>query len=519
MQVSYPIQCSSESYDALAKLLAAMEQLFSLRFEHRGETKQSSIVLFCDSSAGLRSKEIRFSAPPQTPDEPDEVRLTEVQFSSHSTVPFPFRGRSLSIHLPKRFSSISLTPNDRSLASTPAGPIWACDEAGESFHSSLPLPSLAGTGKRTLLDVFCGSRFLELLPLIVWLRQRSSNYAQFRPPPLRACFIFDDPNLHWETYGFVNYRQLARDAEKENYHISFATIPLDTWFSYQPAVQCFKQNANRLSLAFHGNNHLKQELARGYTKTQRIFLLNQALKRIARLENRTGLNVDRVMIPPHGACSEEMLSDLPNCGFKAACISHGSLKAYNRNKEWVQTLGYFPSEIISDCTVFPRWAFSANPINTILLAAFLHQPMIFRGHHNDLKDGIEILREHARVINSLGSVQWDPLAKIGGSAYESYLDGTTLRLKLWSSSVIIDPPQGITHLQVETPFSAPVRFRQKKDTVEFVLNGASVPISPGDRSLLCLDLQSPENLVVTPTLPSPWPLLRRLLAETRDRLA
>jgi hypothetical protein len=159
-------------------------------------------------------------------------------------------------------------------------------------------------------------------------------------------------------------------------------------------------------LLVHGNNNNKKELARSYTEPERIFLLKQAIGRIERLERRSGLAVSRVMVPPHGACTEEMLAELPVCGFEAACISHGSLRAHNKSRAWTKSLGFRPFELIRGCPVLPRWGVSGDLKNTILLAAFLKQAIILRGHHQDLKDGPELLDELARFVNGLGPVAW-----------------------------------------------------------------------------------------------------------------
>src|ERR1019366_8149913 len=111
----------------------------------------------------------------------------------------------------------------------------------------------------------------------------------------------------------------------------------------------------------------------------------QAIHRIERLERAAGCEISRVMAAPHGACSDAMLQEMPGCGFESAAISHGSLRAHNKGKPWARSLGYLPSEIIQGCPVLPRWGMTGNTYNTILLAAYLGQPMILRGHHADLR--------------------------------------------------------------------------------------------------------------------------------------
>jgi hypothetical protein len=65
--------------------------------------------------------------------------------------------------------------------------------------------------------------------------------------------MLDDPNLHWRTYGYVDYAQIAAHAKIHNYHMSFAMIPLDTWYVHKPTALLFQQNRNQISLLFHGS--------------------------------------------------------------------------------------------------------------------------------------------------------------------------------------------------------------------------------------------------------------------------
>ena len=176
--------------------------------------------------------------------------------------------------------------NEVVLASNERGPVWVAAEQNgvRHFRSGFALPEVSEGG--SFKDIFNGECFLELLPLVHWLRQLSSS-AAYQNPPLRACFMFDDPNLHWPRYGFVDFRQIATHAEKENYHVSFATLPLDTWFTHKAAAEVFARNANRLSLLVHGNNHTYCELAQDYSPAERVALLHQAIHRIAGFESRT----------------------------------------------------------------------------------------------------------------------------------------------------------------------------------------------------------------------------------------
>jgi len=285
----------------------------------------------------------------------------------------------------------------------------------------------------------------------------------------------------------------------------------------------FRNNASRLSLLVHGNDHTKAELARNYTPPARASLLRQAVHRIERLERAAGLRVSRVMVPPHGACSEAMLEELPGCGFEAACISHGSLRAHNKGKTWTRKVGYAVSELIAGCPVLPRWGLAGNARNTILLAAFLNQPIILRGHHRDLRDGTEVLDELARFINSLGTVTWSNLTELSRLNYLRRLDGNTLRLKLLGRTMKVQLPEGATRLVIE---KAADQVREgwqitgADGAVWKVKAGDSVPLPETLSGAIAIQTISESETSVQNKRgrTSGRAILRRLLTEARDRL-
>ncbi len=263
-----------------------------------------------------------------------------VKFADDRDVPIPFRGREVMTTVAGDWPFLSVGKKQKVLAAVQQKAIWTVREGDvvKRFRSSLPLPQMSED--TNFKDVFNGERWLDMLPLLYLLREVGGADG-YLSPPLRAAYIIDDPNLHWPRYGFIDYREIAAHAERENYHVSFAMIPFDTWFTHGRTADLFRRNARLLSLVVHGNNHGKEELVRNASPSARKALLQQAVWRIERLERKTNLRVCRVMVPPHGACSVEMLSELPRWGFEGACISAGSLRAYNRDSSWTKTWGFF----------------------------------------------------------------------------------------------------------------------------------------------------------------------------------
>ena len=454
--------------------------------------------------------------------EPGKLTRIKVQFADHADVPFPFRGRSLSVKVAATPGVLVLRERDRVLAETEQGPVWSVSRANGATHfrSAAALPVIPSSG--SLCDVLNGERFLEILPVLHFLRCVSGDYS-YESPALRAQFMFDDPNLHWPRYGCVGYRETATRAERENYHVSFATIPLDAWYVHGRTAEIFRNHPTRLSLCVHGNDHTKRELAQHQSQSARVSLLRQALRRIEGLERKAGVPVSRVMVPPHGACLHEMLEELPRIGFEAACISHGSLRAHNKTRPWTRSLGYLPAEMIGDCPVLPRWALANSTENTVLLAAFLRQPIILRGHHQDLKNGIELLDGFARIVNGLGNVIWSNMTEISQLNYFSRVDGNTIRLRPLGRKLTVHLPESVTGLLIEPP------VQPKWDTWRITTaDGATTKARSEERISLPGQGKRPVTIQTVPPAVgqsedpgkplAATAFLRRLLTEGRDRL-
>jgi hypothetical protein len=178
-------------------------------------------------------------------------------------------------------------------------------------------------------------------------------------------------------------------------------------------------------------------------------LLNQASHRIAGMEARTGLDVARVMAPPHGACGETAIFEMARLGFEAVCVSRGSLRHHNPRAAWVRTLGMQACDFVGDLPVIPRFGLSSNCHNDILIAALLRQPIVPMTHHQAVADGYDVLDEAASFVNSLGGVSWRDMTGISRSLYSHRQESSTLRVKMWSNRVSVRVPPGTEYIQVE----------------------------------------------------------------------
>jgi hypothetical protein len=521
IEISQDIQFSPKS-----ELLSILEQLMPIKFFVNRESTidmNGFIYRFHKDISIITDKcpALLISTDIDSPNI-DKVE-TEVIFADDLSVPFPFRGRKLRTKISLFESHLSVSRNEKILASNEQGPIWTVSEkeGAKCFRSALPLPYL--TAEHNFNDIFNGECFLEMLIFLEFIREISPK-TLYQNAPLRASFIIDDPNLHWPKYGFVDYREIASKAQKENYHFSFATIPLDTWYTNKATAKIFRENSKWLSLLVHGNNHAKKELALPYSDDSRKLLLKQANQRIQYLEKKANLMVSRVMVPPHGACSSAMLSDLPNYGFESACISAGSLRAHNQDMPWIKTLGFFPSEIIQGCPVLPRWGLTGNVENSLLIAAYLGQPLILRGHHQDLKDGGEVFSKFANYINGIGDVLWSNMKELSGLNYQWKMEGTKCHIKPLGINTVFKLPGKAVEIIIDSPSSIGDYHWQILSPDGGLVNiptEVSFPISENMSEEVVLKRNSgTEQLLLSKNIISTEPslILRRLLTEIRDRL-
>jgi hypothetical protein len=235
-----------------------------------------------------------------------------------------------------------------------------------------------------------------------------------------ACFVIDDPNLHWPSYGHIRYDRLLQDARECGYHLSIAMTPLDGWLAHPGAVRVFREGSPNLSICIHGNDHYGPELSRHASFPENLALARQALERSRSFERRTGLPVDRVMVPPHERISETAAEALRAAGFEGICTTRPyPWIATSSGVSWLRgpvdagaLSGWGPCELVAGGVPMLLRTDFVYPREDHVIRAFLGQPSILYGHHDLLADGLGVLGQAAEEISRLGRVRWSSLAEI-----------------------------------------------------------------------------------------------------------
>ena len=172
----------------------------------------------------------------------------------------------------------------------------------------------------------------------------------------------------------------------------------------------FRENAARLSLCFHGNDHIKAEFAIT-DMTYLNAMLRVAEDRMDLHHKMTGIPCDRVMVFPQGNFSIEAMKVLKSHNFYAAVntVPHPRdqpvrLTISELSQPAVLRYGGFP--------LFIRKPIRQTQSHDIAFNLFFGRPVLIVEHH-EIFQCPESLVEIATRINSVASeVHWSNLATV-----------------------------------------------------------------------------------------------------------
>jgi hypothetical protein len=174
------------------RLFEWLGHVFPLRFEQRTASNMESLDGAVYLGQGPRTES---SLPSLTflGEGPGKTSASDViEFSADALTPERLRGRSA----PQRFSCqpkpMNPAPGAAILASSGGQPVWTAisTASGRADFTACRLPEV--DFNPSFFEYFHGGNFFNLLPLVDFAR-RLTGEDRWAPPPLRACFMFDDP--------------------------------------------------------------------------------------------------------------------------------------------------------------------------------------------------------------------------------------------------------------------------------------------------------------------------------------
>jgi hypothetical protein len=512
------------------RLFRVLERAYPVRFEGRehGEWRDlDGVVIFDDGAHGAGRSSLPTLRIHRLPETPRDIGGVTVCMSANAHLHPALRDRAI---VERR--AIGSLPSDTGkrhvLASDERRPLWTVmpTSEGHVYETTAAVAELADS--ELLRDHFRPGNFMGLLPLVDFLRGIVQESTWSRPP-LPAAIVFDDPNLHWPTYGYLDFARLVKHAGDHNYHAVIATIPLDGFYIHPAAANVFRSASDRLSLAIHGNDHTREELVRVDRAGARR-LGSHALRRMATFERRSGLRVSPIMIPPHERGTEAALAGLLDAGFlgisaaPSIAMPVGALSHARAVGDWSSA-----QFLAGGLPLFARRPLSEAD-DDLAFRAYLGQPLILYGHHVDAAGGLDRLADVAAAINALGDVAWAPLHTVGATNYRLRRNGPDLEVGMFSLSADIPVPEDIEHIVIELP---PSPGDGRRLAVSATPGGiASLVLSESEPSRLVFKLpgaraERVKVRIVATDSPGDererrprtyvWPICRRTLTECRDR--
>lgn len=307
-----------------------------------------------------------------------------------------------------------------------------------------------------------GSHFSRLVPLVMALRHLFGQEC-WLPGEANACVVIDDPLLRGK-YGYLDFGRLSELVEKYNFHTCIAFIPHNYRRNSPRIAKLFRNNAERLSICFHGNDHTKEELASTDTGLLNT-ILRIAMMRMDQHGEKTGLVCDKVMVFPQGAFSVEAMKVLKTLNFLAAVNTGPNPLGQSLPltiREYIQpaVLRYagFP--------LFLRRYVKEIRAEDIAFSLFFGKPVLIVEHHEIFKHP-ELLVDVVEKVNSLApGIHWCGLERAVSKSFLTRKgpDGAR-QIRAYSGEVrIANDSNRIERLSIEWNGSG------VSDSVEQVLN-------------------------------------------------
>jgi hypothetical protein len=266
--------------------------------------------------------------------------------------------------------------------------------------------------------IMVNEEIFELLPLLIFLRYAAGEYA-WHSVGHYANFTIDDPWLT-EPYGPVSYSGLLAEMEKVKFHTTIAFIPWNFDRSQLEVVNLFREHPDKFSICIHGNNHDHREfgLVDGASNSlaEQEADIQQALARMEKFRERTGLSYDRVMVFPHGIAPAQILSLLKKYNF--AATANGSNIPVDSESSTDPLFNF--RGVTLDFENFPS-VLRFWPERTefeIALNLFLDNPLLFYTHQDFFANGIDAFNGTAKMVNALQpDISWHNLGEIARYFY------------------------------------------------------------------------------------------------------
>jgi hypothetical protein len=365
--------------------------------------------------------------------------------------------------------------------------------------------------------------FSQLLPVSMLLRYMFKEKC-WHPSEAHATLIVDDPPL-WPNYGFLSYERLLELMDAHNFHTSIAFIPHNYRRDSESVVQMFHDRPDRLSLCFHGNEHVRAEFGREDVKRLHD-TLKAAIVRMERHYASTTLTCDRVMVFPQGIFSRQAMGVLGSHNFIAAVNTEWRPSDSSdriRLEDFIQ-----PALLTYGFPLFLRNGIEKYAPQHIAFNLFFGKPLLIGAHHDLFKDS-RPLEELVDRINAYPNIRWSNLETAVNNSYLSRRAGDgTLEVRTYSSNGFIEnqslhPVRLLIDLDEASQTQREKVLLNGSHSLEAILGKedrrVAVMMAPGSRCCFSsAESKTETGLPLPKTIPSLHAFCRRRLSEFRDNV-
>jgi len=254
----------------------------------------------------------------------------------------------------------------------------------------------------------------------------NAGERDWRIPGLYANLTIDDPWLK-EAYGHLTYKGLLNEMEKANFHTTIAFIPWNYDRSEDEVISLFREHPDRFSVCVHGNNHDHYEFYKYETSLKDSWPakplrvqednIEQAVARMERFRELTGVDYDRVMVFPHAIAPAKTLGLLKKYGFLST-VNAGNVPLGTELPSAQASKPRLEPPLFENFVSINRWSASHVSKDDIVDALSQGKPLLFFEHHEFFENGIDAFNPIAAMINAIEPrVQWKSLGYISRHLY------------------------------------------------------------------------------------------------------
>ena len=275
----------------------------------------------------------------------------------------------------------------------------------------------------TLARCFGPEQAPLFLPPLMLLRQIYGT-AVWRPPAQLANYTIDDPALREGLLGLA-YSRAAQLAREHGFHITVATIPAELGLAQRQVIAQMVESPDVISACYHGCDHDGYEFYRTAGRRLRYIprpleeqraALGRAVEYGLAFAGRTGYELDRVMVFPHGLGPAAILPELHQLGFVASCNldNRYPLEAPIPHDAY---LGLRPADTAWEG--FPLlWRREISDPG-YLLDLFMGRPLLTFEHRSPLGDGFEPFVRRSEELRKATGAQatWCSVDEVARHAY------------------------------------------------------------------------------------------------------